>query len=32
MDKKVDLFKYETFAVRKAKCTEALDFSRKRDR
>ncbi len=32
MNKKVPLFKYETFTVRKAKCVEATDFPRKLDR
>jgi len=32
MNKKAPLFKYETFAVRKAKCMEANDLPRKQDR
>jgi hypothetical protein len=32
MDKKVPLFKYETFAVRRAKCIEANDLPRKQER
>jgi hypothetical protein len=32
MDKKVPLFKYETFTVRRAKCIEAYDLPRKQDR
>ena len=32
MDKKVPLFKYETFAVRKAKCVEASELPKKIER
>ena len=32
MDKKVQLFEYETFAVRKAKCVEADELPKKSER
>lgn len=32
MNKKVPLFKYETFATHKATCVETIDLPRKRDR